>query len=70
MELRFSKTALRKIAELALEKKTGARGLRRIMVNLIQIMERNQDRDTDVNHRKRCCWIPCMIHPHRVLNKS
>ncbi|KAI7895059.1 ATP-dependent Clp protease, ATP-binding subunit ClpX [Mucor mucedo] len=32
VELRFSKTALRKIAELALEKKTGARGLRRIMV--------------------------------------
>lgn len=35
VSLRFSKTALRKIAELALEKKTGARGLRRIMVNLI-----------------------------------
>lgn len=35
VELRFSKTALRKIAELALEKKTGARGLRRIMETLL-----------------------------------
>ncbi|EPB83127.1 hypothetical protein HMPREF1544_10112 [Mucor circinelloides 1006PhL] len=35
VNLRFSKTALRKIAELALEKKTGARGLRRIMENLL-----------------------------------
>jgi ATP-dependent Clp protease ATP-binding subunit ClpX len=33
----FSKTALRKIAELALEKKTGARGLRRIMVKYILV---------------------------------
>ncbi|KAL1930145.1 hypothetical protein VTP01DRAFT_1299 [Rhizomucor pusillus] len=35
VELRFSKTALQRIAELALEKKTGARGLRRIMENLL-----------------------------------
>ncbi|KAG2231315.1 hypothetical protein INT48_001251, partial [Thamnidium elegans] len=35
VDLRFSKAALRKIAELALEKKTGARGLRRIMENLL-----------------------------------
>ncbi|OAD02712.1 hypothetical protein MUCCIDRAFT_117900, partial [Mucor lusitanicus CBS 277.49] len=35
VQLRFSKTALRKIAEMALEKKTGARGLRRIMENLL-----------------------------------
>ncbi|KAI8081364.1 ATP-dependent Clp protease, ATP-binding subunit ClpX, partial [Halteromyces radiatus] len=33
VELHFSKLALKRIAELALEKKTGARGLRRIMVN-------------------------------------
>ncbi|KAI9476567.1 MAG: ATP-dependent Clp protease, ATP-binding subunit ClpX [Benjaminiella poitrasii] len=32
VNLRFSKAALRKVAELAVEKKTGARGLRRIMV--------------------------------------
>ncbi|KAI7867952.1 P-loop containing nucleoside triphosphate hydrolase protein [Spinellus fusiger] len=35
VDLRFSKTALRRIAELALEKKTGARGLRRIMENTL-----------------------------------
>ncbi|GAN07979.1 clpX ATPase regulatory subunit [Mucor ambiguus] len=35
VDLRFSKTALRKIAGMALEKKTGARGLRRIMENLL-----------------------------------
>ncbi|CAO3625986.1 unnamed protein product [Cunninghamella blakesleeana] len=35
IELRFSKTALTRIAELALEKKTGARGLRRIMENVL-----------------------------------
>ncbi|KAI9308807.1 P-loop containing nucleoside triphosphate hydrolase protein [Cunninghamella echinulata] len=35
VELRFSQTALSRIAELALEKKTGARGLRRIMENVL-----------------------------------
>ncbi|KAI8886715.1 ClpX, ATPase regulatory subunit [Backusella circina FSU 941] len=35
VELKFSKSALIKIAQLALEKKTGARGLRRIMENLL-----------------------------------
>lgn len=35
MDLRFSQAALHKIAELALEKKTGARGLRRIMENVL-----------------------------------
>ncbi|KAG0179774.1 hypothetical protein DFQ29_001684 [Apophysomyces sp. BC1021] len=35
VDLHFSKTALRRVAEIALEKKTGARGLRRIMENLL-----------------------------------
>ncbi|KAI9300705.1 P-loop containing nucleoside triphosphate hydrolase protein [Cunninghamella echinulata] len=35
VKLHFSKSALKRIAELALEKKTGARGLRRIMVKLV-----------------------------------
>ncbi|KAI8365603.1 ATP-dependent Clp protease, ATP-binding subunit ClpX [Choanephora cucurbitarum] len=35
VQLRFSKAAIRQIAELALEKKTGARGLRRIMESLL-----------------------------------
>ncbi|KAI8070758.1 P-loop containing nucleoside triphosphate hydrolase protein [Gongronella butleri] len=35
VNLHFSKSALKKIAQLALEKKTGARGLRRIMENLL-----------------------------------
>ncbi|CAO3594893.1 unnamed protein product [Absidia cylindrospora] len=35
VELHFSKSALRRIADLALEKKTGARGLRRIMEELL-----------------------------------
>ncbi|KAI8333661.1 P-loop containing nucleoside triphosphate hydrolase protein [Chlamydoabsidia padenii] len=35
IDLRFSQAALHNIAELALEKKTGARGLRRIMENVL-----------------------------------
>ncbi|KAI8081671.1 ATP-dependent Clp protease, ATP-binding subunit ClpX [Halteromyces radiatus] len=35
VDLRFSQAALHKIAEMALEKKTGARGLRRIMENVL-----------------------------------
>lgn len=35
VDLRFSHSALVKIAEIALEKKTGARGLRRILENLL-----------------------------------
>ncbi|ORX54533.1 ClpX, ATPase regulatory subunit [Hesseltinella vesiculosa] len=35
VQLHFSKSALKRIAQLALEKKTGARGLRRIMENLL-----------------------------------
>ncbi|KAI7854845.1 P-loop containing nucleoside triphosphate hydrolase protein [Circinella umbellata] len=35
VELHFSKTALQTIAEQAIEKKTGARGLRRIMENIL-----------------------------------
>ncbi|CAO3630870.1 unnamed protein product [Cunninghamella blakesleeana] len=35
VKLHFSKSALKRIAELALEKKTGARGLRRIMENVL-----------------------------------
>ncbi|KAI8091091.1 P-loop containing nucleoside triphosphate hydrolase protein [Gilbertella persicaria] len=35
IQLKFSKTALRRIAALALEKETGARGLRRIMESLL-----------------------------------
>ncbi|KAJ8654038.1 ATP-dependent Clp protease, ATP-binding subunit ClpX [Lichtheimia ornata] len=34
-DVHFSKTALQRIAELALEKKTGARGLRRLMENIL-----------------------------------
>lgn len=34
VSLKFSETALKSIASQALEKKTGARGLRRIMVNI------------------------------------
>ncbi|KAF1797706.1 ATP-dependent Clp protease, ATP-binding subunit ClpX, partial [Mucor lusitanicus] len=67
VQLRFSKTALRKIAEMALEKKTGARGLRRIMVRLFKD---RTGQALNYMHRKTCYWTPCMIHLLPVSSKS
>lgn len=68
VRLRFTESALKAVAAQALEKKTGARGLRRIMVKLY-LYTLNDHILTLFVCRKTSCWILCMIHLVPLLNK-
>ncbi|KAI8994459.1 P-loop containing nucleoside triphosphate hydrolase protein [Pilobolus umbonatus] len=68
VNLRFSQSALRAIAQQAIEMKTGARGLRRIMVNHTGVLFVIQC--LIYSYRRICYWIQCMIHLAHVSNRS
>jgi ATP-dependent protease Clp ATPase subunit len=67
VRLRFSQAALKSVAAQALEKKTGARGLRRIMVNASEYILLTSC--SYLYDRKTCYWSPCMMHLVLVFNK-
>lgn len=70
VSLRFSQNALKAVASQALEKKTGARGLRRIMVSNQILFSLLAYVLMLFYYRKTYYWNQCMMHQHLVSSKS
>lgn len=72
VKIHFSMAALHAIAGQAIEKQTGARGLRRIMVRELLTLAEGEITLKSGNLlfcpnslllcRNRCCWMSCMMH--------
>lgn len=69
VSLKFSDEALTEIARLAMERQTGARGLRSILVSIVCIDYLGLNQTTFshekrfFSNRKNFCWMPCSKCP-------
>lgn len=60
VDLTFTDEALAAIAKLAMERQTGARGLRAILVTTQKFHLSSLMHSTRFHSRKVCCWTQCL----------